>query len=133
MLKIYNTLNKKKEKFLPAKDKSVNMYVCGVTPYDVCHIGHGRTFIFFDIVYRYLKHLGYQVNYVRNITDIDDKIIKKASLNEENTKNLADRMIYMMQKDFDQLNIQVPSQQPRVTNNIGKIIQVILKFQILKI
>ena len=76
MLEIYNSLTHKKEVFTPLNGKNVGMYVCGVTIYDLCHIGHGRTFVCFDVVVRYLRYLGYNVTYVRNITDVDDKIIK---------------------------------------------------------
>ena len=80
-LRIYNTLTGKKEDFLPLHDKQVGMYVCGVTVYDLCHIGHARAAIVFDTIYRYFRHLGFEVTFVRNFTDIDDKIIKRA--NEE--------------------------------------------------
>jgi cysteinyl-tRNA synthetase len=79
MLHIYNTLTKEKECFIPINKGEVSMYVCGMTVYDDCHIGHGRIFVVFDVVFRFLQYLGYSVNYVRNITDIDDKIIKRAN------------------------------------------------------
>ena len=79
MLKIFNTLSRQKEEFKPIHAGKVGMYVCGVTIYDLCHIGHGRTFVAFDVVARYLRYLGYSLNYVRNVTDVDDKIIRRAA------------------------------------------------------
>ncbi|MDU7285050.1 MAG: class I tRNA ligase family protein [Escherichia coli] len=105
MLKIFNTLTRQKEEFKPIHAGEVGMYVCGITVYDLCHIGHGRTFVAFDVVARYLRFLGYKLKYVRNITDIDDKIIKRANENGESFVALVDRMIAEMHKDFDALNI----------------------------
>ena len=93
MLKIFNTLTRQKEEFKPIHAGEVGMYVCGITVYDLCHIGHGRTFGAFDVVARYLRFLGYKLKYVRNITDIDDKIIKRANENGESFVALVDRMI----------------------------------------
>lgn len=126
MLKIYNTSSKKKEKF-KTKNKKVRMYVCGVTIYDLCHIGHARTFIIFDIINRYLKYLNYKVIYVRNITDIDDKIIKKSIQNKETYKQLTKNMLIEMYKDFDKLNILRPNFEPKVTSHIPEIIKFIKK------
>ena len=81
MLKIYNSLTNQKEKFTPIEKNKVNMYVCGMTVYDYCHLGHARVMVAFDVVYRYLKATGYDVTYIRNITDIDDKIIQRANEN----------------------------------------------------
>ena len=92
MLKIYNTLSRQKEEFKPIHAGKIGMYVCGITVYDLCHIGHGRTFVAFDVVARYLRYLGYQLNYVRNITDIDDKIIRRANENGESIETLTNRM-----------------------------------------
>ncbi len=99
------------------------MYVCGITVYDLCHIGHGRTFVAFDVVARYLRFLGYKLKYVRNITDIDDKIIKRANENGESFVALVDRMIAEMHKDFDALNILRPDMEPRATHHIAEIIE----------
>lgn len=96
MLKIFNTLTRQKEEFKPIHAGEVGMYVCGITVYDLCHIGHGRTFVAFDVVARYLRFLGYKLKYVRNITDIDDKIIKRANENGESFVALVDRMIAEM-------------------------------------
>ncbi|UAJ65710.1 cysteine--tRNA ligase [Candidatus Schneideria nysicola] len=122
MLSIFNTLTKRKEIFYPIHFNHVNIYVCGVTAYDLCHIGHIRTFLTFDIVIRYLKYCGYQVNYVRNITDIDDKIILRATQNGENPYQLVDRMINAMHLDLDALDIIRPNYEPRVTQHISDII-----------
>lgn len=122
MLKIFNTLSRQKEEFKPINPGEVGMYVCGITVYDLCHIGHGRTFVAFDVVTRYLRYLGYTLRYVRNITDIDDKIIKRANENGEPFTALVDRMIAEMYADFDALNILRPDSEPRATQHIPEII-----------
>ena len=124
MLKIFNTLTRQKEEFKPIHAGEVGMYVCGITVYDLCHIGHGRTFVAFDVVSRYLRFLGYKLKYVRNITDIDDKIIKRANENGESFVALVDRMIVEMHKDFDALNILRPDSEPRATHHIAEIIEI---------
>ena len=105
-LRIFNTLSKELERFVPLKDGHVSMYVCGMTVYDFCHIGHARSMIAFDIVQRWFKVLDYQVNFVRNITDIDDKIIRRSLENGESIRALTDRMILALQEDSKRLNIQ---------------------------
>lgn len=127
MLKIFNTLSREKEIFTPIKDNKVGMYVCGVTVYDLCHIGHGRTFVCFDVIARYLRYLGYDLNYVRNITDVDDKIIKRALENKETCNQLVDRMVVEMYRDFDALNILRPDVEPRATHHIPEIIAIVEK------
>ncbi|BAP58743.1 cysteine--tRNA ligase [Candidatus Tachikawaea gelatinosa] len=127
MLKIYNTLHRKKEIFKPINPKKINIYICGVTPYDFCHIGHGRTFIIFDMIIRYFKHIGYEVNYIRNITDIDDKIINQAILNKKTIFTLTNDMIKAMNKDFKLLNLILPNFEPKVTECITEIINFIKK------
>ncbi|KEY91758.1 cysteinyl-tRNA synthetase [Candidatus Photodesmus blepharus] len=127
MLKIYNTLTKKKEEFKPIFANKVGLYVCGVTIYDLCHIGHGRTFASFDVISRYLRYLGYKLTFVRNITDIDDKIIKRALENNESCSSLTERLIIEMHTDFDSLNIQRPDFEPRATDYIAEIIKLIKK------
>ncbi|MBP2170217.1 cysteinyl-tRNA synthetase [Erwinia toletana] len=127
MLKIYNTLSRQKEEFKPIHAGQIGMYVCGITVYDLCHIGHGRTFVAFDVVARYLRYSGYQLNYVRNITDIDDKIIKRANENRESVETLTNRMIAEMHKDFAALNILPPDQEPRATRHISEIIELVSK------
>lgn len=127
MLKIYNTLSRQKEEFKPIHAGKIGMYVCGITVYDLCHIGHGRTFVAFDTVARYLRYCGYEVNYVRNITDIDDKIIKRANENGESIYDLTDRMIAEMHADFAALNIQPPDVEPRATQHISEIVELVEK------
>lgn len=125
MLKIFNTLTREKEEFKPINPNQVGMYVCGVTVYDLCHFGHGRTFVSFDVITRYLRYLGYNLRYVRNITDVDDKIIKRALENNETCDELVNRMIAEMHKDFDALNIQRPDVEPRATQHIAEIIAMV--------
>ncbi|MDG2956167.1 cysteine--tRNA ligase [Bisgaard Taxon 10/6] len=125
MLKIFNTLTREKEEFKPINPNRVGMYVCGVTVYDLCHFGHGRTFVSFDVITRYLRFLGYNLRYVRNITDVDDKIIKRALENNETCDQLVERMIAEMHKDFDALNILRPDVEPRATKHIPDIIAMV--------
>ncbi|WP_044010656.1 cysteine--tRNA ligase [Buchnera aphidicola] len=125
MLKIFNSYTRLQEQLEVDKKKTINMYVCGITAYDFCHIGHGRTFIFFDVVVRYLRSLGYALKYVRNITDIDDKIIAASLKNNESYISLSNRMISNMKDDFSALNILPPDSEPRVTENISDIIKFI--------
>ena len=127
MLKIYNTQSRQKEEFKPIHAGKIGMYVCGITVYDLCHIGHGRTFVAFDVVSRYLRYLGYDLNYVRNITDIDDKIIKRANEKGETIGELTDRMIAEMHRDFAALNILPPDAEPRATRHIPEIIGLVEK------
>ena len=127
MLKIYNTLTRQKEEFKPINAGKIGMYVCGVTIYDLCHIGHGRTFVSFDVVSRYLRFLGYDLTFVRNITDIDDKIIKRAAENGESCDSLTERLIAEMYADFDALNMKRPDVEPRATQYINEIIALVEK------
>ncbi|KLV09131.1 cysteinyl-tRNA synthetase [Photobacterium aquae] len=122
MLKIYNSLTRQKEEFKPIQPGKVGMYVCGVTIYDLCHIGHGRTFVSFDVVSRYLRYSGYDLTFVRNITDIDDKIIKRAAENGETCESLTERLIGEMHADFDALGLKRPDIEPRATQFIAEII-----------
>ncbi|MBA5820357.1 cysteine--tRNA ligase [Morganella morganii] len=124
MLKIYNTLSRQKEEFKPINPGKIGMYVCGITVYDLCHIGHGRTFVAFDTIVRYLRHAGYDVNYIRNITDVDDKIIKRANENNETCDQLVDRMVAEMHRDFDAMNLMRPDSEPRATHHIKEIIEI---------
>ncbi len=125
MLKIYNTLTRQKEEFKPIHPGKVGMYVCGVTIYDHCHIGHGRTFVAFDVVARYLRYSGYQLNYVRNVTDVDDKIIKRAAETGVTCDDLTERLIGDMHADFDALGMVRPDVEPRATQHIGEIIELV--------
>jgi cysteinyl-tRNA synthetase len=124
-LTVFNTLTRKKQSFEPIKPGHVGIYVCGVTTYDYCHIGHARTYVAFDIVVRYLRKLGYDVKYVRNITDLDDKIIKRAAEKGEDFHQVTERFIGEMHKDFDALNLVRPDIEPRVTSHMDEIIQMI--------
>ncbi|WP_404377916.1 cysteine--tRNA ligase [Vreelandella aquamarina] len=122
---IYNTLTRRKEPFSPLVAGKVSMYVCGMTVYDYCHLGHARVMVAFDVITRYLRHRGYDVTYVRNITDIDDKILKRADENGETISALTERMIDAMHEDEARLNVLPPSQEPRATGHIGDIIAMI--------
>ncbi|PQJ89491.1 MULTISPECIES: cysteine--tRNA ligase [Aliivibrio] len=125
MLKIYNSLTRQKEEFKPITEGKIGMYVCGVTIYDLCHIGHGRTFVSFDVISRYLRFLGYDLTFVRNITDIDDKIIKRAAENGETCDTLTERLIADMHADFDALNMKRPDVEPRATEYITEIVELV--------
>ena len=125
MLSIYNTLTKSKDVFKPLVGNQVRMYVCGMTVYDFCHIGHARVMVAFDVVTRWLRHRGYEVTYVRNITDIDDKIIKRANDNGEPFEALVERMIVAMHEDEARLNVLRPDQEPRATAHIAGMHQMI--------
>ncbi len=125
MLQIYNTLSHQKEEFKPLTPGEIKMYVCGVTVYDYCHIGHARTFVNFDLIVRYLRCRGYKVTFVRNITDVDDKIIKRANERGISARELADTFIDKMHEDFQALNILPPDIEPRATDNIAEIIALV--------
>ena len=127
MLQLFNTLTRQKSEFNPIHPPKVGMYVCGVTTYDFCHIGHGRTYVVFDILARYLKFRAYSVNYVRNITDVDDKIIRRANENGEPFTALTERFIAAMHDDFDALGIGRPDIEPRVSTSMDAIIDLIAR------
>jgi cysteinyl-tRNA synthetase len=124
-LKIYNTLTRQKEEFKPLVAGKVGMYVCGMTVYDFCHMGHARVMVSFDVIVRYLRHSGYDVNYIRNITDIDDKIINRAVENNEPFNVLVDRMVDAMNEDFAKLNVLTPNSEPKATDHIEGIIAMV--------
>ncbi|MDR1057374.1 MAG: cysteine--tRNA ligase [Coxiellaceae bacterium] len=125
MIHIYNTLTKQKELLKPINPPHLSIYVCGLTVYDDCHIGHGRLFVWFDVLVRYLRSIGYQITYVRNITDIDDKIIKRAKELGIDYQELASNIIASMHQDEKLLNIISPDFEPRVTGHISEIIEMI--------
>lgn len=125
MLQIYNTLTRSKEEFVPLESGKVKMYVCGLTTYDYCHIGHARMFVAFDVVVRYLRSRGYQVTYVRNITDIDDKILRRANENNELFSDLTQRFIDATREDEEALFVLRPDMEPRATAHIEQIIALI--------
>lgn len=125
MLKIYNSLTRCKEAFTPIVPGQVRMYVCGMTVYDYCHIGHARVLVVFDVIYRFLQHLGFDVTYVRNITDIDDKIINRANQNNEDFNLLTQRFIDAMHQDADALGVLRPTEEPRATDTIDMMLKMI--------
>jgi cysteinyl-tRNA synthetase len=124
-LRIYNTLTGKKEDFVPLHGKRVGLYVCGVTVYDLCHIGHARSAIVFDTIYRYLRYRGYEVTYVRNFTDIDDKIINRANEEGVGCKNIAEKYIHEFQIDMGNLGLERPTLEPKATEHIPEMIQLV--------
>ncbi|MDH4556710.1 cysteine--tRNA ligase [Pseudomonas sp. BN417] len=124
-LSIYNTLSKTKEPLKPLVGNQVRMYVCGMTVYDFCHIGHARVMVAFDVVARWLRHRGYDLTYVRNITDIDDKIIRRANENGEPFEALVERMIAAMHEDEARLSVLRPDIEPRATGHIAGMHQMI--------
>ena len=125
MLKIYNSLTNQKDTFVPIEADKVRMYVCGMTIYDYCHLGHARVMVVFDVVVRYLRKRGYQVTYVRNITDVDDKIIQRANENGEDIQSLTERFIRIMNEDAAALGILPPDIEPRATSSMAGIIDMI--------
>ena len=124
-LRLYNTLSGEKELFVPLKPGKVGMYVCGVTVYDYCHIGHARAGIVFDMIYRYLLHSGYDVTYIRNYTDIDDKIINRANREGTDYRTVADRYIAAFDEDMERLGLKKPTVEPRATDHIDDIIGIV--------
>ncbi|MDX1524661.1 MAG: cysteine--tRNA ligase [Pseudidiomarina maritima] len=125
MLKVFNTLTRQKEEFKPITPGKVKLYVCGVTIYDYCHIGHARTYVAFDVIVRYLRARGFEVTYVRNITDVDDKIIRRAQENNEAIADVTERYTQAMHDDFDALNLLRPDIEPTVTGHMQDIIVMI--------
>ncbi len=125
MLKIHNTLTRDKQEFTPIEPGKVRMYVCGMTVYDFCHLGHARVMVVFDMVNRWLKASGYDVTYVRNITDIDDKIIKRAAEKGETIRQLTQRFIDEMHQDADALGVQRPDHEPRATEYVAQMLAMI--------
>ena len=124
-LRIHNTLTRAMENFTPITPGVVRMYVCGMTVYDLCHLGHARSMVSFDVVQRWLKASGYQVEYVRNITDIDDKIIQRAVDNGETLRALTQRMIDALHQDADALGIERPQHEPRATDFVPQMTRLI--------
>ncbi len=127
VLKIYNSMSGKKEEFTPLQAGHVGIYVCGMTVYDLCHLGHARVMVAFDVITRHLRHLGYQVTYVRNITDVDDKIFNRAQENGEEFDQLTARFIDEMHKDERDLGVLAPDIEPRATAHMKQIIDMISK------
>jgi cysteinyl-tRNA synthetase len=125
MLKIYNTLARRKQDFVPIEPGRVRMYVCGMTVYDYCHLGHARVMVVFDMVQRWLRASGFEVTYVRNITDVDDKIIRRALENGETIAELTQRFIAYMDEDAAALGVEKPDHEPRATQYIGGMLDMI--------
>src|SRR3954468_22322537 len=128
-LRIYNTLTRALEDFSPIEPGHVRMYLCGITVYDLCHVGHARCNIAWDVVQRWLKASGYQVTFVRNITDIDDKIIRRAVENGETVRGLAERMIVEMYRDFDALGMGWPTPDPRATDYVPQMLDIVKRLE----
>lgn len=127
MLKLFNSGSRTKETFTPIEPGKVRMYVCGMTVYDYCHLGHARVLVVFDVIVRHLRQLGYEVTYVRNITDIDDKIIARAKQNGESVNALTERFVQAMHEDADALGVLRPDAEPRATDSIADILGMIRK------
>ena len=126
-LRVYNTLTGGKEEFQPLRPGKVGMYVCGVTVYDYCHIGHARANIVFDVIYRYLQYAGFDVTYVRNYTDVDDKIIKRANERGIDSRELAEEFIRAFDEDMARLGLKLPTHQPKATESIPQIVAIVEK------
>ena len=124
-LRLYNTLTKKKENFVPIKKGKIGIYVCGITAYDVCHIGHARSAVVFDVIHRYLRYKGYEVTYVKNFTDVDDKIIGKANAEGTDIYGISERYIKEHNEDMDRLGVVRPAVAPKATENIQGMIRLI--------
>lgn len=128
-LRIHNTLSRQLDLFTPLEAGHVRMYVCGMTVYDVCHLGHARSMVAFDVVQRWLKASGYRVTYVRNVTDIDDKIIRRALENKETIAALTDRMVALLHRDADALGVQRPDHEPRATRYVPQMLSLIERLE----
>src|SRR6476661_10244733 len=125
MLKIHNSLTREKQDFIPLTPGKVKMYVCGMTVYDYCHLGHARMLVVFDMVQRWLRASGFEVTYVRNITDIEDKIIRRAVENRETIGQLTGRFIRAMDEDLEALGVQKPDHEPRATGYVPQMLGLI--------
>jgi cysteinyl-tRNA synthetase len=124
-VRVYNTMTKKKEELIPLHEGRIGMYACGVTVYDLCHIGHARSAVVFDVIYRYLRHKGYEVTYVRNFTDVDDKIINRAREEGVSTEEIAARYIEEFSTDMGALGLQEPTIEPKATEHIADMIELV--------
>ena len=128
-LRIFNTLSRGLEAFSPIEPGHVRLYVCGITVYDLCHVGHARSAVAFDVVQRWLRHSGLRVSFVRNITDIEDKIIRRALDNGETIRELTDRMIAEMYRDFDALGVERPTHDPRATDYVPQMLYIVRRLR----
>ena len=122
-MQIYNSLGRKKEPFVPVRPGKVQMYVCGITAYDYCHIGHARSALVFDVLARHLRHLGLKVLFVRNFTDVDDKIINRAQKEQRDWREVAQTYIDAFHEDMDRLGVQRADAEPRATDYIPQIVE----------
>ncbi|OGH23725.1 MAG: cysteine--tRNA ligase [Candidatus Levybacteria bacterium RIFCSPLOWO2_01_FULL_38_13] len=127
MLRIFNSQSRKKEKFKPIKDKEVSIYVCGMTPYDIAHLGHAFTYVFFDVLVRYLAFSGYKVNYTQNVTDVDDDILRTAKIENKNWKKLGDFWTKKFTQDMEYLNVLPPTHFVKATGSMKRIKKIIQK------
>ena len=128
-LRIHNTLTRRVEPFAPIEADHVRMYVCGITVYDLCHVGHARCYVSYDVIQRWLRASGLRVTHVRNITDIDDKIIRRAVQGGETVRALTDRMIAEMYRDFDALGIERPTHDPRATDYVPQMLDIVRRLE----
>jgi len=124
-LRIFNTQSRKKEEFLPIEEGKVGIYVCGITAYDVCHVGHARSAVVFDVITRYLRYRGYEVTYVKNFTDVDDKIIEKARVQKKDIGEIAERYIREHDEEMEALGVARPTETPRATEHIDGMIRLV--------
>src|SRR3990170_4576406 len=129
MLRIFNSLARQKQDFTPIRAGEARMYVCGMTVYDYCHLGHARVMVVFDVVRRWLRASGYRVTYVRNITDIDDKIIRRAAENGEPVAALTARFIAAMDEDLAALGVEKPDHEPRATQYVPQMLELIERLE----
>ena len=129
MLRIYNSLAREKQEFVPIRPGEVRMYVCGMTVYDYCHLGHGRMLVAFDMVQRWLRASGFRLTYVRNVTDIDDKIIRRAIENGEPIGALTERFVRAMNQDLAALGVQAPDHEPRATEYVPQMLSMIERLE----
>ena len=124
-LRLYNTLSRRKEAFSPIEPGKVGIYACGITAYDVCHVGHARSAIVFDVITRYLRYRGYDVTFVKNFTDVDDKIIQKSNAEGVGISEISERYIREHDEDMGKLGVIPPTVTPRATEHIGGMIDLI--------
>src|SRR5262245_38771257 len=129
VLRIYDSLSREKRPFVPLDPARVRMYVCGITVYDFCHLGHARFMVVFDLVQRWLRASGYPLTYVRNITDIDDKIIRRAAESGESVTSLTERFTRYMNEDAEALGVQKPDFEPRATAYVHEMLEMIGKLE----
>src|SRR6056297_724086 len=126
---LYNTIDREKQEFIPQTKNKVNMYACGITAYDYCHIGHARSTVVFDVLVRYLRYIGYDLTFVRNFTDVDDKIINRAARENADPNEIAEKFIQAYYQDMDKLGILRADKEPRATEHIQDMIELTMKLK----